>query len=217
MQETKAAIYLSLSAAQKTVARSYHIRTAAFWNVIVDQLGDFAAAYVREAEGPVNDDALQQMMDMLYEILINKNTDLIPGFVIPAKLANELSLARQLPEAILKNRSNDIMQSLKAAKENHQIGRLDFPLPGLKNHRSNHTVRFDRGAFEINGDTITFPGQFKLVIQNTKIGQYDASKVKSVSLSRKKIRQDTRDRLGLKDLGLKDDARVYCLTLLIEP
>lgn len=211
MSETKAAIFPSLSAAQKNVVRSYHIRTAAFWNVIVSQLSDFSKLYIEETEGSVSDEALEQMMDMLFEILINKNTELMPGYVIPAELANELSLACQLPEQLLRNRIMDIMQSFKAAKQNYRQGRGTYPLPGMKSNRSNHTVRFERGDFEIKGDIITFNGRFKLSIQDVKIARYDNSKVKSVSLSRKKVGNESRARLGLGK-----EARVYCLTFLIE-
>ncbi len=211
MLYTKAAIYPSLTAAQKTAVRAYHIRTAAFWNVIVSQLGDFSKLYVEETEGPMSDEALSQMLDMLFEILIKRNTDLMPGYVIPASLANEISLARQLPERLLRNRIVDIMQSFKAAKDNFKQGRGTFPLPGLKSSRSNHTVRFEREDFEVKGDIITFRGQFKLSIQDVKIARYDGQKIRSISVSRKKIRQDTREKLGLGT-----EARVYCLTFLIE-
>ncbi len=130
-----------LSREQAQVVQQYLHRTTLFWNFLLNQLKPHVDAYMQEETSEASDQKFLFAAEDAYKQAV---WDWVPADTTGERWDYYLKLIRELPESVLLNRFDDLINAFALAKRD-RTNKVDKPadLPRRKNWISSQSVQFD--------------------------------------------------------------------------
>ena len=195
-----------LSREQAQVVQQYLHRTTLFWNFLLTQLKPHVDAYMAEEASEASD---HNFLFAAKEAYAQAVGNWVPTDTTGERWDHYLRLIRELPESVLMNRFDDLINAFALAKRD-RVNKVEKPadLPRRKNWISSQSVRFDDKDLKVTADGVQINSVFPFSLEFPSNLPVIPSKKYQLSVTMRRIKSEA-EAYG----PMEHDDREYSITL----
>lgn len=208
MSASRVSLMTTCDQSMESSIHACHIRTSLFWNIIIKQLGDVGRSFVYSSPAKWPDSELEKILNAIHSVLFEQAE--LEGFEVDEETQKQVKMVAELPPGVIKGRLDDIFRSYVGARHAVLSRSRELFIPTFKKKSSRASVRWSKGDFKIEGNTLEIMGRFGFKMEHPVIAGIQPEKVTMVSITRRRISMQSRSQLGLPQFG-----RAYKVTFIL--